>query len=517
MRVIKPIEITSLNMDNSIPQPDPSVGEVEWVAKDSSVQISDNCTDVAISSTHIYTLNEGTSTITKSDLSGAFISSVNIPDGAVSIACNDINLLVMVSNSNTNRQLKWYDLDLAYVRDFELDQYKDGDRITYLDNPVWSQYVWTFNTGSGGVSRYYYTSATSMSKDWSFVIDASGISAMSYDGFNICIVKSGENMVRKYTVQGAVTGESYSLNPPLMETTGIEYSGGTVTAVNGSVNAFIYVNELSIGNYSEGDEVVISDTGLHYVALTDTQDEPSYGASLDVPSWFLIGRTNKYRAFDYVINTKSELQMPGGFYEFTPGGYCTNVALFGLELATRVTVTVREDNASGAIIYSEFQDTAMPTPLVDSIVNDEFLTDKLLFDDLPVYETPHITIEFESGGDAVKVGSIVIGNARELGIVNYQSSTSRTSYDVVKIDDFGNNEVISRPSAEYTSYEVTVPPEYADYVERILKDSLNMACVWVGDKSNDEKLFTLGYYERSPIVYSSSAHYTTTLKIRGLV
>ena len=76
---------------------------------------------------------------------------------------------------------------------------------------------------------------------------------------------------------------------------------------------------------------------------------------------------------------------------------------------------------------------------------------------------------------------------------------------------------MSRPSAEYTNFELTVPSIYADYVERILTEALNQPRVWVGETEGGEKLFTFGRYERSPIIYDSRENYSTNLQIRGLV
>ena len=275
--------------------------------------------------------------------------------------------------------------------------------------------------------------------------------------------------------------------------------------------------------YKAGDSSVKLSTSKVYQSAIENKDDPEIGAAKTPPTWIEVGPTNRYAAFDYAINTKSILDTATAKYEFTPNSKCTTVSLYGLEDVTRVYVEVRENNASGAIIYpigaqTGYRDTAIDEPFGDFISNDEqFLSDKVIFDDLPIYSTPYIKVTFESNVSEIKVGDIVIGNPRSLGVVNHQSSTSRTSYDTVKTDIFGNEKITSRPSAEYTSFELTVDAVYADYVERILKDSLNKPRVWIGEKAGGEKLFTFGYYERSPIVYSSPTKYDTNLKIRGLV
>ncbi len=271
-------------------------------------------------------------------------------------------------------------------------------------------------------------------------------------------------------------------------------------------------------SYGLDEEIVKSSSHSKYISATPANlDDPEVGELKTPPTWVNVGSTNKYRAFDYAINTKSEMPVSGAEFTFSPSVDCTNVALFGLEDVTRVYVEARENNASGAIIYSEFQDTEISAPIEDTLANGAFLNSKILFDDLPLYATPFIKITFESSGADIKIGDIVIGNHRTIGTALHESSTSRTSYDTVSTDVFGNEKITRRPSAEYTSFEISIEPIYANYVERILKEALNIPSVWVGDKPDDEKLFTLGYYERSPIVYSSPSKYRTTLKIRGLV
>ncbi len=271
------------------------------------------------------------------------------------------------------------------------------------------------------------------------------------------------------------------------------------------------------GYYQIGDQAILTSTHkLYQCAADNTAESPDIAVELTSPTWVEVSATNKYRMFDYTINTKST---DTGEITLSPGQYCTNLGVFGLDNVSDVTVTVQEDDSSGTELYNETINLEMNQPVEDDIVNDTLYNSKCLFDDLPVYATPYITVSFTRVDTSAdwEVGDIAIGNARTLGVTVYESSTSRTSYNEVTIDDFGNETVVERASAEYTSFELVVFPQYADYVERILKDSLDQARIWVGDKANDEKLFTFGYYERSPITYSSPLKFETSLKIRGLV
>ncbi len=302
-----------------------------------------------------------------------------------------------------------------------------------------------------------------------------------------------------------------------------EYDQGSdsynaLVAYDGGGYAIAAANAVQIlAPYMTGDQAILTSTHMLYQCAADySREDPAIAVELTSPTWVEVSATNKYRAFDYTINTKST---GTGDFTFSPGQACTNLGVFGLDNVSDVQVVVREDDASGDIIYDETKSLEISAPTDDTIVNETLYNSKALFDDLEVYATPHITLSLTrvDTGEDYEVGDIAIGNSRTLGVVVYQSSTSRTSYNEVTIDDFGNETVVERASAEYTSFELTVFPQYADYVERILKDSLDQARIWVGDKADDEKMFTFGYYERSPITYSSPSKYETSLKIRGLV
>ena len=277
----------------------------------------------------------------------------------------------------------------------------------------------------------------------------------------------------------------------------------------------LYLN----GLYNTGDQVILTETHKVYECVLDnTQDDPATGAVKVPPSWAELYPTNRWRMYDYTINSKSTMAATVGFVELTPLQPVTTISLFGLDDITHVYVLVYEDDENGDLIYNSSQSLILDSPDGDSDLNGDLYISKVIFDDLPDYATPYIKVSCNKvSGASFSVGAVAIGNPRSMGVMTYLSTTSRTSFDTVEIDDFGNEETISRPSAEYTSFEMVVPPVYADYVERMLKDALNKPRVYYGNKKDGEKIFTFGRYERSPISYDNPAICTTNLKVRGLV
>ena len=510
MKIITPIDIYSANMDSSIAEPDLSQGEAEWVKK------SNEITSLDI-------------TMYRFDYGGGFTWAI---ESAVLLVYKlDYEFNVISSFSIAGQVASpggiTYQNGHIYVLDFFSNLifiYTEAGAYTGASFSIAAQTTSADAIASSEVSVYVaynfivYVYDLSGLFLTSFATAATSVGGIGYSNNEIFILSSITRRVYRHSSIDYSDIGSFPIYSAISVSVGCASRDGKVYTGN-TTNDGIYVYSTigAPGDYYDiGDQVVVSSAHKKYEAVAITDDSPIDGVNATSQTWVEVSATNKFAMFDYKINTQS-IMPATGIITFTPGETCTNVALFGLEDITRVYVQVREDNLGGAIIYDKFQDTAIDSPIEDSLVNDDFLADKLLFDDLPVYATPFIRITFESSVTDIKVGDIVIGNARSLGVVNYQSSTSRTSYDTVKIDTFGNEVIVSRPSAEYTSFEVSVTPQFADYVERILKGSLNQPRVWVGTKANDERLFTFGRYERSPIIYSSPSKYDTNLKIRGLV
>jgi len=521
MIVIKPIDVTDTILTSTVAEPDVSKGEVVWTDDLNSAKYTPSTVDsygLASDGVEDYSLIFNAGWYIENYTSGSLTST-----SSILTVVNSLQDLTFFSGGV-------FATDATSVRRW--DAVGDTDKIVNISGGTEAGTSFSSLTESGGKFYLYDKTHTKVR-----VYDYDGDQTLTHDGTDYLIDLGDFPKLTTTDDNGFVAligniSYFYSNQFTLLSSTLMDFSVSSDVRINGiardsasyniinrsqSLVKNYDLNLIFNGLYRVGDQAIKTETHKIYQAAANTDDDPEVGVNLTVPTWIEVAPTNKYATFDYVINTKSTLPMPGAEYNFAPLEPITNIGLFGMENITRVIVEVREDNGVGTIIYNSFKDTAIASPMEDTIVNDDFLSDKVLFDDLPVYATPYITVTFLSNSSEILIGDIAIGNSRSLGVVLYQSSTSRTSYDTVTFDTFGNQTVISRPSAEYTSFEVKLAPVYADYVEAILNESLNQARIWVGDKAGSEKLFTFGYYERSPIIYSSPDQYKTTLKVRGLV
>lgn len=513
---IKPLKITESNFTTSIAEPDPLIGEAEWVSRNSNTATNDNLSYFDFGSGFVWGLDSTTNNIHKYNERFVYIESYDISAQVTAPAGIAFALGFLYVINATDGAIYKFNLNGTYASfNFSVSAQATSPSALAWDGNFFNVFD---NLGANG-SVYTYTIGGVHDDVW--IVDgtpgAISVSGAASDGVNLYVNDAFSKLLKVISLVDHSLVSSFFANRGPGSLRGCAINSGRIFMSDlSTIYEYSTLGQKGSG-YIIGEQVIKSSTHNLYESVVFNNDDPEYGVNKDVPTWLKVSSTNKFIAFDYVISTKAVMPIAGAFYTFTPGEPITNIGLFGMENITRVTIEVKEDNVGGSVIYSSFQDTAIASPIEDTIVNDPFLSDKVLFDDLPTYATPFITVTFLSDVSEIKVGDIAMGNARSLGVVLLQTSTSRTSYDTVVIDSFGNQTTVSRPSAEYTSFELKVAPNYADYVERILKDSLNKARIWAGDKPDNEKIFTFGYYERSPIVYSSPSQYKTTLKVRGLV
>ena len=564
LKMINPFDINDSIMTSSIAEPDLTQGEEEWVDVNGTSIDLDSLSDYFTAAYNSYSsayINSGgdiyyavfvsqnpesTNNIYIYNADGVLYNTINSIDNPYITADPQcVCSYDAANNTESGSFICMYKTGyITFNIDGGVEQVAGGLATTssindccYYDNSLVAIIAYATSDQSNDrftIRTFIYGSSSYSDEEYDYPDGASGayfssqFGQIALESGYFYIAQQGGSHIYKYDSEFA----SYSLISSDIGSDNYGYSRGIDITPDGFLfstynrKTYGYLRSTSlvdrnfkiVAPYRTGDQVILTETHKLYQCASDEDFyPPDIGAALTPPTWVEVSATNKYKAFDYVINTKSVMDSATAELTFSPLQATTNIALFGLENVTRVYIEVREDNASGTVIYNEHLDLAIASPIDDFIANETLLGDKAIFDDLPVYEAPFITVTFDSDEDKISVGDVVIGNSRTLGVTTYQSSTSRTSYDTVDTDDFGNESITSRPSAEYTSFEVVVFPEYANYVERILKDSLNKPRVWVGDKPNDEKIFTFGYYERSPITYSSPAQYETTLKVRGLV
>jgi hypothetical protein len=160
----------------------------------------------------------------------------------------------------------------------------------------------------------------------------------------------------------------------------------------------------------------------------------------------------------------------------------TTVAVLGVQGAeVQVTMT---DSVEG-IVYDE------TISLVDIGVSSHWewhflptdFDDTAVFDGLPPYPGADIDIVVRgiTSSDEIRVGRVVAGISRELGVTNYGTSIGALEYSTKERDGFGNLVIVPRRTVRLVDYDVLVNSQDVDRVVRTLESLSAKPTLYIGD------------------------------------
>lgn len=276
--------------------------------------------------------------------------------------------------------------------------------------------------------------------------------------------------------------------------------------------------EWAAGTYSTGTQRIMSSTGKLYevVATPDTTDAPDVGAAKAVPTWIEVSATNRFRAFDAVIDTQSTEATSSLTIELSPVGLCNSIAAFNLSGVSAVNVTVYDGLTE---VYNNDLDMTDDLAVVDEYTwffSPPVFRTQFVLIDLPAYDSPEIAVTF-SGGSSIGVGEVVIGNQQMLGDALYGTAVETVDYSVYETDDFGNRQVMRRRTADLVEFRVAVQKSRINYVRNILKDVRGVNCVWFGENAIDDATLVYGFGRGSRIPIETPTINEMIITVQGLV
>lgn len=273
------------------------------------------------------------------------------------------------------------------------------------------------------------------------------------------------------------------------------------------------------GTYNTGDRRIMTTTHKLYevVATTSTSDAPDVGAAKAVPTWIEVTATNRYRAFDAVIDTQATESAAPITYRFEPVGLCNSFAAFNVLGVSDVVVTVTDD--VDGVVYNNTVDMTDDSAIVDEYTwafSPIIFRKQVILLDLPAYNDPQIDVTF-NGNSSVAVGEIVIGNSLTLGQASYGTAVETIDYSVYETDDFGNRQVVRRRTADLTEFKVGVMKNRINYVRNVLKELRGVNCVWVGEGVEDDATLVYGFGRGSRIPIETPSMNEMIITVQGLV
>lgn len=203
--------------------------------------------------------------------------------------------------------------------------------------------------------------------------------------------------------------------------------------------------------------------------------------------WLDIGPTMKYAMFDTLRNTASYAPSPITVV-ITPGQRCSAIGLVGLEAET-VRVRVVSD---GVTVYDVTKNLIEHSTIEDWY---EYFTatfrqkTAVLFSDLPAITNMVVTVDIASTNNIVACGGLVIGQAVNLGAVQYNPNIDADNYSTIQRDTYGNSVLIPRRTVPRNTMKVWTPKERLNDC-LLLKETLNaVPALWAGIEDDDDGYF----------------------------
>lgn len=195
--------------------------------------------------------------------------------------------------------------------------------------------------------------------------------------------------------------------------------------------------------------------------------------------WLALGATNRWRMFDKAGGTLTTQASPIDVTIMAPARI-DGLALFGLD-AQQVQVTITSVDYGvlydrTTILRSESGITNWFSYFSEEVV---FSTD-LVLTDLPLTSNVAIRVQVTKPVGSVSVGTMVVGQLRDLGASLYGVKAGIADYSRKTTDDFGNTSLVERDYAKRSTFTVALPAGQSDALFALLSKYRATPVVWVG-------------------------------------
>ena len=270
----------------------------------------------------------------------------------------------------------------------------------------------------------------------------------------------------------------------------------------------------SATTYALGAKVTYNTKIYESIQASNTNHQPDVSDNW----WLLLGSDNKHAMFDSQVST-STTASNALTVVFAPGTPTDTVALINVE-ADIIKITVR-DGISGPIVY---ESTA---GLSGANVQDwyqYFFYDPLLkrtqviFYNIPLYASAHITLEFTKTSATVSVAQAVYGNISSLGGTQYGATAGIIDYSRKETDEFGTTTFVERAFSKRLNAQIYIENSQLNRVQSYLYSIRAKPVVWVAsdDPTYEEALVIYGFYRDFSTEIAYPTHVMCSLEIEGL-
>jgi len=268
--------------------------------------------------------------------------------------------------------------------------------------------------------------------------------------------------------------------------------------------------------YALGDVRIRTQTHRQYQRLIE--GEGTTAPELDTVNWLDIGPTNRQAMFDTLRNSATTLAGTLTVV-LAPAQRVNSLALVGLVgLSATISIVV-----SAVTVYTKTVNLTMRNTLTwtDYYFGTFGQQKAVALFDLPPYAAPTITITITPINGVAACGGVVLGNAVDLGKIQYDAESGALNFSRIERDAFGNATLIPRRSVPTTNQTTWVSKSQVNKVFDV-RDTLNaVPALWSGldDQATDgyfDALLIFGIYKEFRINMSYPEDAKVTLQLEEI-
>lgn len=241
----------------------------------------------------------------------------------------------------------------------------------------------------------------------------------------------------------------------------------------------------------------------------------SGNALTNTSKWLAKGATNRWKVFDGSVSSQTQ-NANSIEYVIEATGRVDTIAILNVDAAS---VQVVAEDATDGEVYNETFSLVSPSGVSDIFA---WLTEPIerLADieisGLPVlYAGLTYTVTINAPGATAKVGAIVLGLAKDIGGTQYGAQIGIKDYSVKGEDAFGNVTVIERAYAKRANFNVWVDAALVDQVQVLLARYRATPIVYSGSSSYGSTLI-YGFFRDAAVEIAGPNHSLLTIEIEGL-
>jgi len=280
------------------------------------------------------------------------------------------------------------------------------------------------------------------------------------------------------------------------------------------------VPETDAPAWDSGTTYAVGDVVMRKHAVYENSEPGNVGKDppLNPGLWTRVRATNRWRVFDRT-NSSRTAQASTISYVFLPGGSVPMVT--ALDLVNCNQVRVRQIDPVYGTVYDK---SLFPGPL--PVMPDwwEWFFGEweggqtiAIFDDLKNFPAAALHIDF-IGGDDLAVGQLLFGTPRSWGLeqgILQGARVGRQIYSRREPNQFGDIELVKRPSAKRASFEVVLRAGEVDALQAFLDEIDAELCLFIGSQKYESTVI-FGIFQSADVVLSSFSYSNLDVEVLGV-